>query len=407
MNYNQDNIRLRDAIISGRNASDRNQNSGKVQKIGQDRIYYNVIIPHNDAVSINGSPTVATFSEVRSDSLFDGEPKDYSMSVVRFTIPTQYIPLLIFPVIPNPGNPSDPNYGLQSVTLSYNNIDFKTNLIFIPQNQFAQVPSPPTLGSNPQRYEYVEYYSIYSVQWQVDLINTALQTSFNNLKSTFPGVSPTAPPFLSYTTATGLVTLYAQPGYSTDQSPPYVQIFFSNYLYELFETSFEVINYGWPTTFGNQGKNIQFIIKDKKTNNVTLPAPQGAVYAMTQDYDTIPNWLPFSSIVFTSGSLPIRYEWISGGNTQQQIEGTTGISSENFRRIVTDFESDTLTGFENRSFIHYVPTAEYRRIDLLGNVPIKTIDIQVWWKDNYDNLYPILIPAHSEVSIKILFERKR
>jgi hypothetical protein len=77
----------------------------EVKKDGPDRIYYNVSIPHNDAVSINGSPTPANYFEVRQNTLFDGSPKDYSMSVVRFTVPTAYIPLHFFPVIPNPLDP--------------------------------------------------------------------------------------------------------------------------------------------------------------------------------------------------------------------------------------------------------------------------------------------------------------
>lgn len=403
MNYNYDDVNLMNRII--RNNNEQNIGRSTVQKVSEDRIYYNITIPHNDDLSINGSPTKAVFSEVRSDNLFEGAPEDYNMSVVRFTVPSLYIPLLIFPVIPNPGDPTDPNYGLQAVTLSYNGVDFKTNLQYIPQ--YTSVPVPPAPTSTLDSFKYIEYYSIYSIQWEVDLINTALQTSFNNLKAAFPAAAPTAPPLLAYDPVTQLFTLYAQPSYSTDQAPPYVQIYFNQYLYELFETSFEVINNGYASTFGNQGKFVQFIVKDKKVNNVTLPAPQGAVYAMTQDSVTIPNWLPFSSLVFTTGSLPIRSEWISGGNTRQQQTGSTGVSSEYFRRILTDFETDSLTGFENSTFIRYTPTAEYRRIDMLGKIPIKNIDVAIWWKDNYDNLYPIMIPAHYEATIKILFERKK
>lgn len=400
MNYDKNDVRLRDMII--RNSLNQSSKS-YIDKVGEDRIYYNVSIAHNDALSINGSPTQASFTEVRSEELFTGNPKDYSLSVVRFTIPTGLIPLLVFPVIENPGNPADRNFGQYAVSLVYNNVVFKSNLIYIPQDNTASVPS--SLPNNTKLTENeLLYYSIYSIQWFLDILNSALKSSFDALKIAFPAVTPTQPPFFRYEPSTKLFSLIAQTGYDSTQVN-YIKICLNTYVYELFSNSFNVVFNGYSNATTADATNIQFIVRSNGENFSNIPV-FGNIYKMTQDYPTISQWYPFESIIFTSGSLPLRYEWISGGNTLQQAQGTNGVQSENFRRILTDFEID-INDFEIRSYIHYFPTAEYRRIDMLGNLPIKNIDIQVWWKDNYDNLYPILIPAHDVLTIKMLFERKK
>lgn len=373
-----------------------------------DNVYLNVNIPHNDSLSVNGSPTIANFFQIRNEKLFDLPPKMYSMSVVRFTIPTGYIPLTIMPVTINPSNVNDPNYSIYSVTLSYNGYDSTTNLIYKPQNTYIDIPPAPLPGDNPIRFKYIDYYSIYSVQWMLDMINEALNTSFNDIKANFPLASPTKPPFLTFNPSNKLFSINAQIEYDSNQPPPYIQIYFNHYLDELFESSFCNIYNSYATNT----KNTQYLIQNLITNVSTIlsyPPGHQQIYTMNQEYCTLSQWYPLSSIVFTTGSLPIRSEWVSIGNSiSQNISGSTNnISNNNFLRILTDFEIDPTFIFETRSFIHYVPTAEYRRIDLLGNTSISTIDIQIWWKDNYQNLYPILIPAHYNVSIKILFELKK
>jgi len=396
---------VKQKVLEAQNYNSSIHGRSTVQKNSTDRLYYNVSIPHNDVQSINGSPTEANFFEVRSNNLFDAPPDEYSMSVVRFTIPTQYIPLTIMPVTVNPSDATDRNYSIYSVTLSYGGSDFTQHIEYIPQAASQPVPPPPT-GNDVFRPKYIYYYSIYSVEWMLMLINTALSKAFTALTLVFPPAPtlPTQPPFLTYNPATRLITLNAQITYDSDQLIPYIEIFMNNSLFQLFDASFQVIYYGFQTV--NPDKSVKFLVKNNITNNAPSLPVLGASYQMTQEFSTIPNWSPLTNITFTSNSLPIRHEWLSGGNVIQQNNGTTGIVSNIFRPILTDFEIDNGLGFETRTFIHYFPTAEYRRIDLIGKIPIRNIDIQVWWKDNYDNLYPILIPAHDEVSIKILFEKK-
>ena len=125
---------------------------------------------------------------------------------------------------------------------------------------------------------------------------------------------------------------------------------------------------------------------------------------MDQEFDSLPLWSSFQSIVIFSNSTPIRNEWLPS-----QVQGTTNLEpiGNNFDGILSDFVVDLLTGQEIRSSITYVPTAQYRYIDLLSNAPLSIFDATFRWRDIYDNYYPILIPQNQVATIKILFQKKK
>ncbi len=363
-------------------------------KNSEHHIYYNISIPHDDSRFPLGNPSPAIFQEVREQPLLY-DPEDYVMSVIRFSVPTQYIPLFIMPIQQYPN--TDPNLSTYSVTLSFGGVDNQVFLAYIPENSYIPVPPPPAIGEGETRSQYVNYYSVYSIQHFLDMINTALKSAFLAIGS--PPVGITQPPMMTYSPLTRLFSMNAQTAYATS-NPGTIQIFFNNFLNVNFETSFNQIYYGYVGII--KGKNAQFVIESTPINNMTL-ATLGASYVMTQDYNTIPSLTDFDSIVFITGSLPIRSEWISSQiiNTSSTTNNTT-----NFQRILTDFEVDLNTGFETRSLVKYFPVAEYRRVDLFGRGGLYNIDLQVYWRDTEQNLYPILIPDGEICSVKILFEKK-
>ena len=64
-------------------------------------VYYNATI-QNNSLQVNPlkNPIPAKFSEVRAgNNIFDGPPSEWMLSIVRFDIPTQLIPIQIFPRI--------------------------------------------------------------------------------------------------------------------------------------------------------------------------------------------------------------------------------------------------------------------------------------------------------------------
>ena len=125
--------------------------------------------------------------------------------------------------------------------------------------------------------------------------------------------------------------------------------------------------------------------------------------------DTI--WSPISSIVFASALMPVQPESNSApvvigqaniGNTQQTAKSA-------FTRIITDLALAMDKGAASwKSFIYYVPSAQYRMSDFLAShQPLSAIDVQVFWRHRLTNqLYPIAMTNLSSVSFKMMFRKK-
>lgn len=116
------------------------------------------------------------------------------------------------------------------------------------------------------------------------------------------------------------------------------------------------------------------------------------------EYPSIYLWSDVKSIVLTSSLLPVKEEFTPSLNES---------SEDTSQRILTDFEPPFSIAGELRSYYQYLPTAEYRRIDLKGINPLNNFDISVYWKSKTGQIYPVyLIPGYSPISVKILFEKK-
>jgi hypothetical protein len=369
-----------------------------IRKPGE-QIYYNISIPHN---STDGSPSVAEFSEIRSTPLFYGRPKDFTLAVVRFNIPTSEIPIQIIPIDKQSTYPApDPLLiSLYTITLQLGPNIQQVPILWESQRPLAQAP---ILLDNVNGLAYVEYYSLYSIQHLCDLINTALQTAYNILElQTGAGIS--GPPFMMYDAVTHLITLYVPEDYVGLG----VNIWMNHFLHRNFANSFigDVINYNDP-----DGRDFVFRFKDDGTNIQQItrpPAPVTNYIVNTQEEVTIASLSSFQSLVLTTASLPIRNEWITQQAFREpgQFDIVQQTASNSFFGVLADFEVDLGDGFELGTSIHYNPTAEFRRITMTADTPITRIDLKVYWRDSYDRLIPLLLPSHKILTVKLLFEKK-
>jgi hypothetical protein len=125
-------------------------------------------------------------------------------------------------------------------------------------------------------------------------------------------------------------------------------------------------------------------------------------YSIPQEMSTIDTWCPINSIVFTTNTLPIIVNQASTVTTIGNQPPSAEVNSQ-FELIITDFQTNQ-QGF--RPNVLYVPTSEYRRIDMTGNTPIQIIDISVLWRARTGQLQPFILPRGGSASLKILFEKK-
>lgn len=284
-------------------------------------------------------------------------------------------------------------------------------------------------------------------------------TSINdgNLGHT-PNTSPTywAPittPYMEYNPDSQLISLVTSTAYHnvnySDQDQP-LKIWFNTILWNFFTNFEKIYNGNTPAAYNTNGKNYNIIIKPTGINNAVIPAVfedfgvDVSGYRMTQEFVSLYDWNSLRNIVFFTSAIPIRSEGIpadifapwnvsttynsgvrvsyNNSTYQSLVNNNVGNqpdispsywsiasnigSSASLQPILTDFQLSVISGTEARSYAQYVPTSEYRLIDMTGTTPLNNIDIQVYWQDKFRTLYPLYINPLDSLDVKILFRRK-
>ncbi len=398
-----------------------------LNKDNDDIIYYNVVMHYRNPGDL--SPSIAEYVENRTQAIVDN-PSEYQMSVIRFSIPSSELPIFIFGIQSFPN--TNINLSTTSFTLSYGGTDVRVYLIYTPQTSYP-LPNPP---SAEHKEQYITpYYYVKTYQHMIEMMNTALSTAYDTLLPyvTYQAISiyaigdlviyngviyrslvngntgnqpdispvqwqstqlPTEAPYFIYDSDIKKFSLIAQKQYDESKYLDPISIYTDHLFYtNFFNGSFLVYDNLYTN---DDGKGIQFLVKNTNNNEYKTN-----YYQMKQEFSTIYAWNSFKSIVFMTGSIPIRNEFTP---TQiQSGQNTPGLV--NSSPILTDFEPPLESDL--RTVLQYNPTAEYRMIDLIGTSPLVKFDIRVFWVDNHQNLYPIYIPAGENVTIKFLFRKKK
>jgi hypothetical protein len=147
-------------------------------------------------------------------------------------------------------------------------------------------------------------------------------------------------------------------------------------------------------------------------NSVSVLNQQKVYWTVTQETpstDTL--WSPISSIVFSSALMPVNPEENSAPVVigQGNIGNSQATAKAAFTRVITDLALAMERGAASwKSFIYYVPSAQYRLSDFLAShQPLQGVDVQVFWKNRLNNqLYPISMTNLSSVSFKMMFKKK-
>lgn len=370
---------------------------GQLIRTNGDKVYYNISIAPDGEDSLTGKPKLAEYSDVRTTPIFYEQPDHFTLSVVRFSIPTSEIPLQIFPVDLNPPN-ININQGLPSVTLEWNNIPRQRFTTWITQRPGAIVPASVALARDVR---YTEYYSVHSMQHLLRIYNEALVDAYFDIVG--DGAPVTAPPFFEYNPVTQLVSLYVPESYEAAG----IDIFVNNMLGRNFGNSFLQAVQGYNQPAGQDTKLVYDFNGFNQLQNIRRDVyPVQNYLVMSQEYNTLALFSSFAGLVLTTSSIPIRNEWVSA--TQANFPGDQQPANvrNNFFNILTDFELNQTDGYKLGSYVNYTPTAEYRRHTLNSTTPIFKVDLNVFWRDNYSNLRPLYIPAQNPLTVKLLFEKK-
>lgn len=372
-----------------------------------DYIYYDMT--YNNYVSTTEEPTQLEFRETRNTPLIYN-PDNYNMSIVRFQLDTISLPSYVAQIQPNQSNR---DLMIHGVNLSYWNGTTETtisitNLIW--KSVHKEVIVPPAPSSNPDGFQSDSaYYYGYSFQHVCDIINTAFTTALTALKVAIGGgggaISTAVAPFMYFDHDNNKFHLVGDSAFYNSNAGTHIRIYFNRALYGLL-SSFGA----YRNSITNVNQNIyQIRLTGEKGTNLVTNANWGAGITFIdypQEYSTLANFNPISSILFTTTQLPIVANHLSA---PLSFYNNRLISDSNKNsltaQIITDLSNND--DFSYKPNLLYAPSAEYRRISLASNRPINNIDIKVSWMDRFGNIKPFYLWSGGKASIKILFEKKK
>ena len=359
-----------------------------------DHIYYNGTLFNSSFT--NSIP--AQISDVLNGAILQ-KGHDWYVSVVRIGVSGHSLPIANIAnyLISQPPDPRNAPFITKfTVSLSYGGNVQTNNVIFFPT-------------TNDDRIKF----NIYTYQHWLNCINEAYKRCYTEWRLNYgDGIFNIVnhAPFLAYDPAQNLFSLYCESGYDSGNFQP-INVYMNRILFDYFD-SFEIFyldRYTSPV-----GLDVQFNIRADTCNNLT-PVPVGApavlsswvvnagqsIYQMTQQYPSAYTWNIVRSLVLTS-SIGVQNESvpISG-------DGNTSFSNSNLT-ILTDFESnlsqDNNSG--SRGFLQYVPTAQYRYVDITNSSVLQSIQLGIYYVDFTGKLVQLILNPRYSMSVKLLFVRK-
>jgi len=378
---------------------------------GTDHIYYNLTVTNNNT-SPESIPPPVSFTETRNQPILNC-PDDYYMSVVRFSLETPTLPVLS--CLPKQ---------VQEVGDTVDNLQYRvyfaqydgsgnvtatayTDLLMQPSSSFVPVPKYPVDLTDTAN----SYWNCYSYQVFIEMVNTALRTTFFKL---YPDTTITSfPPYLYWDIGSNTAVLNVATGLKT-LAGGNLQIYFNNSLYTLF-SSFPA--YRTSLLSGGISRSLYQITINTgpdaniSTSSMMVGNPPVSVslsaYNILQEYPTIPLWTPIDSIVFTTSMIPVVPELTAAPVVYNNNNVFTSIgTNSNITNTLTDFIVPLTTGTEYKPSINYTPQGEYRLSSLFGTNPVNSIQVNVYYKNRFGVLVPITLGYSCAASIKLMFRRK-
>lgn len=372
-------------------------------------VYYNADIINNRTENLTRIEPLTTFNESR-DSPLIRNTSNYTFSIVRFTMngPNKELPIFMPSIRTGQNDINLTNYSLR-LDISVNGTNHTSNevaIVFRPETGLYQrTPSAPL-----KVQDVTNYYFVYTYKHWLDILNEHITQAYDTVLSS-AGLSNTPPvgkPVLKWNGASeNTFSIFFN--VKSGETPTEVKLFFNKNLYGLFASFYCVFNENYEMyQIINQMQEVGGNVVDSHTKNPHYPQQY---YEVKQDYESTSSlWCPIDSIVFCSTVMPVRYEFVGepnvsvNGSNAQRLSG----SSNAFAPIITDIALPMTSAHDYRSFLFYIPSAEYRLSSFSGSSQaIQNVNVQVYFKTRLDgSLLPLSMFNLSSVSVKMMFRRK-
>ena len=284
------------------------------------------------------------------------------------------------------------------------------NLVFIPETintSYASALNYPTdkeqLYNNP--YFYIKYVDTFC-----RMLNIAIQNSFASIT----GATWATLPYFQWNAVDQKIQYYYPNSSPTGVTPipPTGAIWYvicNQPLYALLNT-FRFKYY--PKNANNglifpESCPCRYVLDANILQNAE---PSGEYNIYTQQVSSVQTWSPVQSIVFQSTIIPIEPQLTGQPQNLNTTDPTTQgniYKQQALTKVLTDFVFPLTTGTEiTNQELYYIPSGEYRLVDLLGGNSITQLTFAVLWKDKFGVLHPMTIDAGSSASLLCLLRKK-
>ena len=353
-----------------------------------------------NGTQFNQSDTIAVPAEIDTNlqSPLIENSSDYEVSVVRLLVSGNALPIFFVDTLTD----APPYITKYTVTLSYNGFVETEPVTYVPLNNIS-VYSPIA----------DQIFYVYTYQEWLDYINEAYRTCYDRLVIVGSGIENIArsPPIFVYDAATNYISFYVESSYeSLDPTGP--KIYMNKLLFDFF-TSFEA-RYTADPYFNGDAQGVQLLVTN--TNSVLLssvgnippavgvilPIDPYTIWKVQQEYISVNSWSSIRSLVLTSNI----------GTVQESIPNVGDPSNYDSTRsslqILTDFDLDFSPNIRSgaRSYIQYLPTAEYRWTSILRGGALNRVNVKVQFLTFQNVLKNLYINPNFFFTIKLLFKKK-
>lgn len=361
-----------------------------------DNIYVNVVFNHDNINSI--IPQAAEYKVTKTIPILD-KCSDYYLSVIKFDLPLRDVPLYIFPVIPGSGLT---NIAPMVIGIRTGGVNYSVQLIYKPDNNYIQ-PNQ----NDPNQQIITPYYFVYSYENLIKSINTALSSAYVSSGLSLLGHDY---PYFYIDYKSQLINLvvdyrdFAPTATPTTPDPiPVATIYMNEYL-QFYLTSFPYNYIGDNIS----GRAYEFNLVTYGDYNLQSAIGGFTINQkiFTQEYQTLNTWNALKKLLITTSSIPIISEYTPNNNSGSTSVGINNSGISATFPIISDFTPQLEFPGQTRSTAYYVPTSQYRLVDLKSDIQLNTIDLRVYWVDLYNNIYPLTLSIFQQGSIKLGFFKK-
>ncbi len=374
---------------------------------GADIVYYDLVVANYKSEELDDNLQHLKFYETRQTPIIENA-SDYFMSIVKFQLDTFSLPVYYALIEPDQGDPTKMIYSFTTEYVYGTGASIYSQQRFCtwdPADMTKATPKAPNQTSNGFQ-EHSEYYYCYSYHHMVKILNDTLALCMGDLFSQYPVVKFLSPPFFAWNASNNTISLYGNSEvYNSENTTDVVNIYCNTSTYSLLN--------GMPVhkkgISNSLGRHYRFILDSNNGANLIVGNQEAygttdTLIKIDQEWSSIQLWTPVSSIVFTTSTLPITPNQVSAPMLIKngEIVQLSSLANQSFN-IITDMSTNEQS---YKPSLLYIPSAEYRLINLYNETPINQIDLQVYWRDKFGNLHPFKFPSGSSCSVKIAFIKK-